>query len=316
MEKRKLTLAISPHINTRDDVQRTMGLVILALLPALIWGFVIFGMKAIVLTITTISGCIFGEVVVQALRKRDVWVIKDLSALLTGILLAMVLSPALPPYLGFLGAVFAIIVGKGVFGGLGYNIFNPALLGRAFLQMSFPVAMTTWAIPKIWKVQAVSAATPLAVGKFEQVFMGPMKLFFGLHGGCIGETSALLLVLGGLFLAYKRIIDIRVPVAIFSTVAVLAFLFNLILGGTAGSILYHWLSGGLMIGAFFMATDMVTSPITPKGNIIFGIGIGFVIMVIRVFGGLPEGVMFSILFMNAFVPLINRHTKPKILGAK
>jgi Na+-translocating ferredoxin:NAD+ oxidoreductase subunit D len=315
MEKRKLTLSISPHINSQRSVTKVMFIVILTLLPALFWGFYLFGKNAVLLTAVCIISCMAGEMFVQLLRKRDIWVVKDLSAVLTGILLAMILTPSFSLVYASLGSLFAIIVGKCLFGGLGYNIFNPALIGRAFLQMSFPLLMTSWTIPKV--VQAISEATPLALGKFEGQFLFAIKdLFFGFQGGCIGETSAFLLLIGGLVLAILKIIDYRVPVAILSTVAILAFIFSYLTGGTSGTILYHLFSGGLIIGTFFMATDMVTSPITPLGNIIFGVGIGAVVMVIRVFGGLPEGVMFSILFMNAFVPLINRHTKPKIFGEK
>ncbi|MFC1771138.1 RnfABCDGE type electron transport complex subunit D [Candidatus Margulisiibacteriota bacterium] len=312
MSQNKLTLSISPHLNSPASVSKVMLLVIITLLPALGWGVYLYGLQAILLTLTCILGAVLSEMAVQLLRKRDIWVIKDFSAILTGLLLAMVLPPSLPLIYAFLGACFAIIIGKALFGGLGFNIFNPALLGRAFLQMSFPVVMTTWIIPK--GVNTVSSATPLALGKFEQIFLSAKELFFGLHGGCVGEASALFLLLGGVLLMALRVIDYRIPISIFGTVAILAVLFSFITGGKSGDILYHFCSGGLMIGAFYMATDMVTSPLSPLGNILFGIGVGSVVMVIRVFGGLPEGVMFSILFMNAFVPLINRHTRPRILG--
>jgi Na+-translocating ferredoxin:NAD+ oxidoreductase subunit D len=314
MEKRKLTLSIAPHINSPASVSRVMLLVILALLPAWAWGVYLYGLKALLLTTVCIFGAVASEMVVQKLRKRDVLVVKDLSAVLTGLLLAMVLPPGLPLIYAFLGSCFAVIIGKSIFGGLGFNIFNPALLGRAFLQMSFPVIMTTWVIPKGYN--AVSSATPLALGKFDHIFLSAQKLFVGWHGGCLGESASVLLLIGGVILMLLKIVDYRIPISIFATVAVLAVAFNFITGGQSGSIPYHLFSGGMMIGAFFMATDMVTSPITSLGCILFGVGIGVVVMVIRVFGGLPEGMMFSILFMNAFVPLINRHTRPRILGSK
>jgi Na+-translocating ferredoxin:NAD+ oxidoreductase subunit D len=317
-ENKKLTLAVSPHLSTTESVPKTMGYVILALLPALFWGFYLFRLPAILVTLACIVGCLSAEMFVQYLRKRDVFVIKDLSAILTAILLAMVLPPTLPLWAAFLGSWFAVIIGKSLFGGLGFNIFNPALLGRAFLQMSFPVLMTTWATPIIfsYKTKAITSATPLALGKFDGTYTSIMELFFGLHGGCIGETSAFLLLLGALILVVKKIIDIRLPLTIMGTVAVLTLGFNMIPGVFVGSIFYNWFAGGIVIGAFYMATDMVTSPVTVLGRIIFGIGIGTVVMVIRAFGGLPEAVMFSILFMNAFVPLINRHTRPRILGER
>lgn len=308
----RLTLSTSPHLSSHRDVRRVMYIVILTLLPALFWGFYLFRTPAVIITLTAIIGCLAAEMFMQWCRKRSIWVIKDGSALLTGILLAMVVSPAVPPWQVFMGGVIAIVIGKALFGGLGYNIFNPALLGRAFLQMSFPVAMTTWINPN--NVSAVSTATPLALGKFEGVFTQISTLFFGVHGGCIGETSSLLLILGGVLLIVLKIVDFRIPVSIFATMAACAYIFNLIPGVHAGSILYNWFAGGAMLGAFFMATDMVTSPMTSKGKIIFGIGIGAVIMLIRVFGGLPEAVMFGILLMNGFVPIINRHTRPRILG--
>jgi Na+-translocating ferredoxin:NAD+ oxidoreductase subunit D len=315
-ENKKFNLSIAPHLGTTENVPKTMGVVILALLPALFWGFYLFRLPAVLVTITCIIGCVTAEMFVQYLRKRDLFVVKDLSAVLTGILLAMVLPPSLPLWAALLGSWFAIIIGKSLFGGLGFNIFNPALLGRAFLQMSFPVMMTTWATPIIYKTKAVTSATPLALGKFEGVFTGVKELFFGLHGGCIGETSAFLLLLGAIVLVYKKIIDIRLPLTILASIAILSTAFNLIPGVAVGSVFYNWFAGGVIIGAFYMATDMVTSPLTVKGKVIFGIGIAIVVMVIRAFGGLPEAVMFSILFMNAFVPIINRHTRPSILGER
>ncbi|MFC1485068.1 RnfABCDGE type electron transport complex subunit D [bacterium] len=314
MKNKLLTLSISPHLNSEKSIPRIMLDVIIALLPALFFGFYLFRLPAILVTIVCVLGCVSGEMFVQKLRKRNIWVIKDYSAILTGILLAMVLPPKIPLWCALLGSWFAIIIGKAIFGGLGYNIFNPALLGRAFLQMSFPVLMTTWTAPVIKGADAVTSATPLALGKFDQIFTSTRELFFGVHGGCIGETSAFLLLLGAVYLILRKVITLRIPLSILGTMAILTILFDLIPGIETGSIFYHWFAGGIIIGAFYMATDMVTSPQTKLGEIIFGVGIAIVVMVIRVFGGLPEAVMFAILFMNGFVPIINRHTRPKILG--
>ena len=201
--------------------------------------------------------------------------------------------------------------------GLGFNIFNPALLGRAFLQASFPVAMTTWTYPQTDKyaaIDAVTAATPLGLFKFEKVVTGYSDLLIGNIGGSLGETSALAVLAGGLFILFKRYAEWRIPVSYLGTVFVIGGIFWLIAPDAYPDPVFHMLSGGLMLGAFFMATDMVTSPITPLGAWIFGFGAGIVLLVIRLFGGVPEGVMYSILFMNAFTPIINRKLRPKVFG--
>jgi electron transport complex protein RnfD len=221
--------------------------------------------------------------------------------------------------MAIIGAVVAIGIGKQVFGGLGHNIFNPALVGRAFLQTAFPVAMTTWVPPAMIKVNTITFATPLGNLKFQEAIsretLTPLKeLFWGNVGGCLGETSAIALILGGLYLLFRRSIDWRIPVGIIISLSLFTGIFWLANPGKYASPLFHVLAGGLIIGAFFMATDMVTSPISPSGAWIYALGIGLVIGLIRLFGGYAEGVMYSILFMNAFVPLLNRYTRPRILG--
>ena len=231
----------------------------------------------------------------------------DGSAVITGLLLALCLPPRLPLWIAAIGAVFAIAFAKCAFGGLGYNIFNPALSGRAFLAISWPVEMTTWAKPLTY--DAVTTATPLGLLKMQQITTYHINLALGNVGGSIGETSAIAILIGGIFLIVKRYIDWRTPLSYIGTVGILMVL----LGRDP---IFHMLAGGLFLGAFFMATDYVTTPITREGRIIFSIGAGVIVVVIRLIGGYPEGVMFSILLMNAFTPLIDRHVKPRVFGTK
>jgi len=225
----------------------------------------------------------------------------------------MVLPPKFPLFGVVLGAVVAIVIGKQIFGGIGYNIFNPALIGRAFLAATYPVLISSYSAPKVM-IDAITGATPLAMIKFDGVLTPLSGLFFGTVNGSIGESSAILIIVGSIYLFIKKYIKWRIPASIIITVIVLGEIFHLINPVKYPGPVFHILAGGLMIGALYMATDMVTSPITRKGCVIFGIGIGTLVMVIRLFGGLPEGVMYSILLMNAFVPLINRGTKPRIFG--
>jgi electron transport complex protein RnfD len=233
----------------------------------------------------------------------------------------MTLPPDLSLELVVIGAVMAIALGKQVFGGLGHNIFNPALVGRAFLQVAFPVAMTTWSPPATLLVDSATFATPLGNLKFQNALaqgtLTPIQdLFWGNTGGCLGETSALALLLGAAFLLSRRAMDWRIPAGIILALGAFTGVFWLIAPEKYASPLFHFLAGGFILGAFFMATDMVTSPITPLGAWAYALGIGIMIGIIRLFGGFPEGVMFSILFMNTFVPLINRYTRPRILGER
>jgi len=298
----------SPHLKVREDVTTIMRSVNLALIPAIAFSVYYFGWDSLLMILTSVIFCVLSEVVVNKIRNRK---FNEGSAVVTGVLLALTLPPGLS--LGFvaLGAIFAIIVGKELFGGLGYNIFNPALLGRAFLQASFPVRMTTWENPRT--IEAVTTATPLGGMKFEQQFTPYFDLLIGNIGGSLGETCALALIIGGVYLLIRKFADWRIPVSYLGTVFVVGGLFWLFNPNYPDPI-FHLFSGGLMLGAFFMATDMVTSPVTPKGAWIFGIGAGIILIIIRLYSGLPEGVMYSILLMNACTPLINRYTRPKFFG--
>lgn len=306
-----LVLSSSPHISKCEDVPEIMRNVIYALLPAAVFGIYYFGWRSLVMMLVGILSAVATEAITNQLLKKP-QTIHDGSAAVTGLLLVMTLPPSLPYWMIVVGAVVAIFIGKQLFGGLGYNIFNPALLGRAFLQASFPIPMTTWTNPKT--IDAITTATPLGSFKFEKTLTPYLDLFMGNVGGCVGETSALLLIIGGLYLIIKKYADWRIPVSYLATVAVFGGIFWLINPAQYPDPVFHLFSGGLMLGAFFMATDMVTSPITPKGRWLFGIGAGLFLVIIRLFGGLPEGVMYSILLMNAFTPLINRYTRPQFFG--
>jgi electron transport complex protein RnfD len=288
--------------------------VIAALIPAAILGSYFFGLKALGLILVCVITAVATEYLIVGVIKREE-VFPDGSAVVTGLLLAMSISPSMPYFAAVLGTVFAIAIGKQLFGGLGYNIFNPALIGRAFLAAAFPVHMTSWVVPLSHRgVEAITSATPLAVMKFQHELTPYAKLFFGNVSGCVGETSALLLLLGGLFLLWRGVISWRIPASYLGTVALFGGIFWLMNPATYPDPLFHLLAGGLMLGAWFMATDLVTSPLTSKGMWVFGAGAGILVVVIRLFSGLPEGVMYSILIMNACVPLINRYTRPRILG--
>jgi len=276
--------------------------VIIALLPATAASVYFFGMRALAITLVSVAAAVAAEAAIQKIRNRPV-TINDGSAVITGLLLALTLSPAMPLWMVAVGAVAAIGIGKQVYGGLGSNPFNPALVGRAFLVVTFPVHMTTWINP----IDGVTSATPLGLLKMEGTATGYTELFIGNVGGSLGETSALLLILGGLYLLYRGIIDWRIPAFYLGTVAVM----TAVLGQDP---VFHLLAGGLMLGAFFMATDMVTTPVTRTGKIIFGIGAGILVVLIRLYGGYPEGVLFSILLMNTFTPIIDKYTRPKIYG--
>jgi len=312
METTTLILSTSPHIKGRETVPKIMLSVVITLVPAIAYSIYQFGLYTLALYVVSVATCLAAEYLVVRLRKRP-FTLTDYSALLTGILLVMVLPPRFPIYGVILGAVVAIVIGKQIFGGLGYNIFNPALIGRAFLAATYPVYISSYIAPKLG-ANAVSAATPLASMKFDGVVTPLKPLFFGMTGGSIGETSAFLLIVGSLYLIAKKYVKWRIPASIFLTVFVLGEIFHLINPDQYPSGFFHLCAGGLMIGGLYMATDMVTSPLTKRGCVIFGAGIGVLVIIIRIFGGLPEGVMYAILFMNALVPLINRATKPRIFG--
>lgn len=312
--ERTLIISSSPHFHTVDSVPRIMWNVIAALAPASILAVVSFGLAAVSMILVCVMAALITEILANRM-KGEAMTIADGSAAITGLLLALTLPPSLPLWAGALGSIFAISIGKHLFGGLGYNIFNPALLGRAFLQASFPVAMTTWTWPNTMKgVDGITAATPLGQFKFEAISSEYVDMLIGNTGGSLGETSALAVMAGGIYLLVRKYADWRIPVSFMSTVFVLAGVFWLIAPDTYPDPVFHLLGGGLMLGAFFMATDMVSSPVTARGSLIFGIGAGFLLVIIRLFGGLPEGVMYAILLMNAFTPLINRYTRPEIFG--
>ncbi|MGL4508882.1 MAG: RnfABCDGE type electron transport complex subunit D [Cetobacterium sp.] len=303
-----LKMGPSPHIRTKETVDDVMYDVIIALLPALLAACYFFGIRAIVVTAVSILSCMVTEFVCQKLMKQDVQVF-DGSAIITGILYAFVIPPYMSLVYVIVGAVVSIALGKMVFGGLGHNIFNPALVGRAFVQASWPVAITTFMYDDVGGATLLDAMKRGLPTDNALIESGNLYLntFIGRMGGCLGETSVLALLLGGAYLIYKKQIDWKVPAIMIGTV----FAASLIAGADP---FLHIFSGGLFLGAFFMATDMVTSPHTPKGRAIFAFGIGVLVSLIRFKGGYPEGVAYSILIMNGFVPLINRYTSPKKFG--
>ncbi len=317
MEEQLFVISSAPHIESKDSIPKIMYTVVLALIPAMIGAVIFFGARALWLLATCVASCVLTEYVFQRVRKKPI-TLNDWSAAITGILLALVLPPGLSLLSAALGGVVAIAIGKQVFGGLGYNIFNPALVGRAFLQATYPVDMTTWVNPFQYSPapDAISAATPLGLMKMEGQLTEILRLFVGNVSGSLGEASALAVLLGGGWLLYKKYIEWRIPAAYLGTVVVLGSLFWLADSSKYPSPFFHLMAGGLMLGAFFMASDMVTSPVTPRGCWVFGIGAGLLVVIIRLFGGVPEGVMYSILFMNAVTPLINRYTKPKVFGQR
>lgn len=299
-----LPVGSSPHVVADDSVTRIMYSVLLALLPAAVAGVYFFGLHGLGLMVTAMGAAVAAEALAQMARRQEVTAF-DGSALVTGLLLAFNLPPGAPLWMGALGAVVAILLGKHAFGGLGANPFNPALVGRVFLAVSFPAQMTSWAPLGGRLADAATGATPLALLKVQHVATPLTQLFFGQVLGSLGETSALAILAGGLYLIWRRIVDWRIPAGYLATVA----LGTLVLGGDPA---FHLLAGGLMLGAFFMATDLVTSPVTPLGRWLFGLGAGLIVVLIRLFGTLPEGVSYSILVMNGLTPLVNRlTTRPK-----
>jgi len=313
MNTKKLTINVSPHVLSPVDTRSMMKDVLIALIPAILAGLYFFRIAAAGVILSSVAGCLLTEYALQKTRGKKIK-INDFSALLTGILLAMVLPPALPLWMAFLGGIFAISLGKEIFGGLGHNIFNPALLARAFLMAAFPVALTTWVKPIT--LDAVTTATPLGLEKFDHVRTTPAALFFGKVGGSLGETSAVALILGGAYLLFKKVIDYRIPAGYIGTVIIFSMITHEAAPDKFAPAVFHLLAGGLLIGAIFMATDPVTSPVTAKGRWIFGAGCGLITMIIRTWGGLPEGVMYSILLMNAVTPLINKMARPKRFGVR
>lgn len=302
-------MSSSPHVRSSETTSRIMRDVMIALLPATAFGVYIFGLNALMVVLFSVVFAMLTEAVIQRLMHKKVTV-SDGSAAVTGLLLALNLPPSVPFWIPILGSVFAIAIVKQAFGGLGHNFINPALAARAFLLASWPTLMTTWTIPG---ADAVSSATPLGALKMGEALSSYQDMFIGNIGGCIGETSAIALIIGGLYLIARRVIDPRIPVVYIGTVA----LFTWVAGPQGlftGDALYHILGGGLMLGAFFMATDYTTSPMSGTGKIVFAAGCGVLTSVIRLWGGYPEGVSYSILLMNLVVPLIDKAFVPKRFG--
>ncbi len=368
-EKRTFELAMSPHVETTQSTRKVMFDVVIALVPALVAAVFFFGPWALLLVVLSVLAAVVTEYLCLKFMKRPVSFAFDGSAIVTGLLLAYNVPPGVPWWLPVLGSAFAIAVGKQAFGGLGHNIVNPALLGRAFLMASFPILMTAgWSAPMEWNANgapswetsgiiaeqlaeipgadAVTGATPLNVLK--QTFdldrssqnaalegdtaeslefserarslrsalssgSTYLNLLIGRIGGCIGETSGILLILGAIYLVVRGVLELRLPLSYLGSIA----LFSWIFGGPGwfnGDPAFHLLAGGVLLGGFFMVTDMVTTPVTPRGRIIFGIGAGIITMVIRRWGGYPEGCSYSILLMNLVTPLIDRYTRPRMFG--
>lgn len=312
-----LVVSIAPHIKDTVSTRKIMWAVTLSLIPAGAAGVFIFGIGSLFAIVASVLAAAAAEALILALRKKDIRAVYDGSALLTGLLLAYNLPPHSPVWLPVIGSLFAVAVGKHVFGGLGHNIFNPALAGRAFLMISWPVYMTTWHAPR-WNVDAITSATPLALYKHSEAAalsgISNLDLFLGNRGGCIGEVCAAALLVGAGFLLWKRYITWHIPAAYIATVGLMSWTFNGQGGMFTGNIVFALFSGGLMLGAFFMATDYVTSPLSARGKTIFGIGCGLLTFIIRKFSGYPEGVSYAILIMNAATPIIDRYTFPKWFG--
>jgi Na+-translocating ferredoxin:NAD+ oxidoreductase subunit D len=324
----QLTVSPSPHIHSGDSVKKNMYGVVIALMPAL-WASVwYFGLGAIVVTLTAILSCVLFEYLIQKYLLKKETSITDGSAILTGLLLAFNLPTSTPLGLIIIGSLVAIGVGKMAFGGLGNNPFNPALVGRVFLLISFPVQMTSWPVPleSRWSyVDATTGATPLGVlkeGLAKGESMGDLMskipsyadMFWGYMGGSMGEIAAGALLLGLLYMLMKRIITWHIPISILATIAIFTGILHFSSPESYASPVFHLLTGGVMLGAIFMATDYVTSPMSKKGMIVYGIGIGVITVLIRVFGAYPEGVSFAILIMNGFTPLIDKYIRPKQFG--
>ncbi len=321
----KLYISTSPHIHCGDTIERNMRWVIWALMPALFASFFVFGCGALIVTATSVASCLFFEWFITKYLLKRKSTLGDLSAAITGILLAFNLPSNMPLYMIVVGALVAIGVGKMAFGGLGNNPFNPALVGRVFLLISFPAKMTSWPVPAglaASYVDAETGATPLnligqiAGGNTAAADQLPSlsDLFLGNTGGCIGEVSALALLVGLAVLLLSKTITWHIPVSIIATVTALTGIMWFVNPVLYVNPLYHLFSGGLLLGAIFMATDYVTSPMTPKGMVWYGIGIGLLTVIIRYFGSYPEGMSFAILIMNAVTPLINNWCKPKRFG--
>lgn len=317
----KVVITSSPHIKSKEDTKSIMLDVLLALIPSLAVSTYVFGLRAILMTAVSIIACMVFEAIYDKIVGKENTVM-DLSAAVTGVLLAFVCPVTLPYWMLIIGDGIAIIFAKCIFGGLGKNFINPALAGRAFLLASWPVAMTTWVAARSHvglgsTADVVSTATPMAIlkGSAEGDLPSVMSVFLGVTGGSMGEVSAALLLVGGIYLLVRKVITIQIPASYILTVAVLAAIFPAEGYGHLEYMLYAIFGGGLMLGAIFMATDYSTTPVSKKGQIVFGIGCGLLTTMIRFFGGYPEGVCYSILLMNTTVWLIDKYTRPTKFGA-
>ena len=329
-----ITVSFSPHISRQYPTRSIMMDVIIALAPAMIAAMYFFRLHAIALVVTCVLSCAAAELICNMIRGKAN-TLDDLSAVVTGIILAFSLPPAFPIWAAIVGSAFAITLGKVVFGGLGANIFNPAMAGRAFLTACFGMLMTTWTVPAPIQAEmpVISAdntvdtrtqATPLAHSKdVQKAHYGALALdrrianiFFGNVGGCLGETSALALIIGGIYLLIRKTITYHIPAGVLVAAAIFSATAYLVNSDTYASPLYHLSSGGLLLGAFFIATDPVTAPLTRRGMLLFGFGVGTITMLVRIVGEYPEGVMYSVLLMNAVAPLIDRLFKRIPLGGK
>lgn len=316
--EQKFIVSSSPHMKANESVSSVMLDVIIALLPACFAGVYFFGFRALAVILTTVAACVLSEYLYQKITKKEITV-RDLSAVVTGILLGLNLPPSIPLWMAVIGSAFAIVIVKQLYGGLGKNFMNPALTARCFMVVAWAGSMSTFVNPFLgYGADAISSATPLGVlkGMQEGTLPSLTMAFFGGKAGCIGETSGLMLLLGFLYLLIKRVVDWKIPVCYIGVFAALTYLFgeNLTEYSQGYFTLLHILTGGLLIGALFMATDYVTTPTTALGNIIFGVGCGFLTFAIRQFGSYPEGVSFAILLMNVLTPLIERFTVPKAFG--
>ena len=323
-----LNVSLSPHAHGQETTRKLMLGVIIALIPTLLASIFYFGYGAIIVTTVSVLSCVLFEYLIQKFVFRKAVSITDLSAVVTGLLLAFNVPSNLPVFIIVIGAFVSIAVAKMTFGGLGNNPFNPALVGRVFMLISFPVQMTSWPVPKGFATgyaDAVTGATPLAIVKeglkngepIQQLVSQiptPSQMFLGNMGGSIGEVAAAALLIGLVYLLVKKIITWHIPVSVIGSIAVFTTILWLINPEKSMNPVFHLLAGGVLLGAIFMATDYVTSPMNPKAMIIYGCGIGVLTVIIRVWGAYPEGVSFAILIMNAFVPLMNAYIKPKRFG--
>lgn len=323
-----LNVSPSPHQQSPASTRKLMYGVVIALLPALAASVYYFGLGAIIVTLTSVLACVMVEYLIQKFVLKTKPSVSDGSAVVTGLLLAFNVPSNLPVYIVIIGAIVSIGIAKMTFGGLGNNPFNPALVGRVFLLISFPVRMTSWPVPSGFRTgyaDAVTGATPLgilsegikngeAVSSLMDKIPSHMQMFYGRMGGSMGEVAAAALILGGIFLLWRKIITWHIPVSVLVTVVIFTGILWLINPDKYADPVFHLLTGGLMLGAIFMATDYVTSPMTHKGMIIYGAGIGIITVLIRNWGAYPEGVSFAILIMNAFVPLLNMYVKPRRFG--